>query len=75
MSMLAQGEKFQKAITRFTATTPDFENEGFKGYIEVNVIFDIKDIKLFAELWESSYIFPSEKSLWYQSIKNNFTWE
>lgn len=75
MSMLVQGEKFQRAVSKFTSSAPNFEHEGFNGYIEVSVTFYIKDITLFAQLWESGYVYPTERSKWFSAIKNNFTWK
>jgi hypothetical protein len=75
MSMLAQGAKFQQAIQKFTSSAPNFDGEGFNGYIEVEVIFYIKDLKLFSEIYEAGYVYPSERSKWYNAIKNNFTWK
>lgn len=75
MSMLMQGEKFQKAVNAFTSSAPNFKEEGFIGYIEVHVTFQIKDLACFSELYESSYIFPTERAKWYAALKNNFTWK
>lgn len=70
MSMLFWPEKFQKAIASYTSTAPDFEGEGFNGYMEVEVEFEIRDLEAFAQLYHASYKLPSDRAQWYHNIKN-----
>jgi hypothetical protein len=70
MSMLMVPAKFQRAITKFSSTAPDVDNEGFTGYMEVDVVFDIKDIQAFTELFQDSYVFPSDRVEFYHKLKN-----
>jgi hypothetical protein len=69
--MLLQPEKFQDAISCYTATSPDVRNEGFSGYMEVKVEFDITDLLRFSKLFEESRVFPSDRSKWYHLIKTS----
>jgi hypothetical protein len=70
MSMLLMPEQFQRAISSYTATSPDVANEGFNGYMEVKVSFVVRDLEAFTELYKQGYVFPSDRSQWYQFIKN-----
>lgn len=70
MSMLLDPENFSKAVTSFEATSPDMQCEGFNGYMEVKVKFMIKDLDAFNTLWKKSYIFPSDRTKWYHTIKS-----
>ena len=69
MSMLLRPEELQHAVTSYSATTPDVEHEGFNGYIETKVTFFIKDLERFTQLYNSAYVFPSERTEWYHMIK------
>lgn len=70
MSMLLQPERFNDAVTSYTATTPQMQYEGMAGYMEVDAVFKIKNLTLFAKLWEDSYTFPSDRSAWYHKVKS-----
>lgn len=70
MSMLLQPEKFQRAVRKYTATGPDIQYEGIAGYMETGVEFDIASLKEFTELFEDSYTYPSNRTEWYNAIKN-----
>lgn len=67
--MLLQPEKFQACVTSYSASSPNIDMEGMNGYMETNVVFEVKDLKKFADLFESSYTFPSDRCKWYESIK------
>lgn len=71
MSMLLQPEKFQNAITSYTASSPDVANEGFNGYMEVTVEFCIKDLAKFTALYDESRVFPSDRAAWYNVIRSS----
>ena len=70
MAMLLLPEKFSKAVSSFEATSPDMDGEGFSGYMEVKVKFVIKDLDAFNTLWKESYVFPSDRTKWYHTIKS-----
>jgi hypothetical protein len=46
------------------------DHEGMTGYMEVEVVFEIKDLQAFTNLWYHSYKLPSDRSKWYDQIKN-----
>jgi hypothetical protein len=71
MSMLLQPEKFQNAITSYTASSPDVANEGFNGYMEVIVEFYVKDLARFTTLYDESRVFPSDRTAWYNAIRSS----
>lgn len=73
MSMLLRPEEFEQAVISYTATAPDVTNEGFAGYMETKVVFNIKDLERFSKLYSSSYTYPSDRSAWYYKVKNAFT--
>lgn len=70
LSMLLMPETFSKAVSKYEATSPDMSAEGFNGYMEVKATFYIKDISAFSDLWDSAYIFPSDRSKWYHQVKS-----
>lgn len=72
LSMLLLPDKFNNAVTHYSATTPDMNGEGFNGYMEVKATFFIKDLEAFNQLWKDSYIYPSDRTEWYHFIKNNY---
>lgn len=67
MAMLMSPVDFQRAVHRYSATTPNIEHEGMAGYIETVVTFHIKDLELFTSLYvKCSNITPE----WYNTVKN-----
>lgn len=72
MSMLLRPEEFEQAVHSYTATAPDVQHEGFAGYMETKVSFEIKDLERFSKLYSSSYTYPSDRSAWYYKVKNGF---
>lgn len=71
MSMLLQPEKFEAAISSYTATSPNIQFEGFNGYMEVHVEFNVKDLTRFSTLYEESRVFPSDRTQWYHLIRSS----
>ena len=69
MAMMLSPEQFSKAVTSLETTTPDMQCEGLNCYMEVKVKFIIKDLDAFNTLWKHSYIFPSDRSKWYHTVK------
>ena len=37
---------------------PDFSGEGFNGYIECEVVFEIEQLDVFAKIWLEWYVLP-----------------
>ena len=68
--MLMLPELFQRAVSKYTATAPDVEHEGFTGYMETKVTFELRDLEQFNVLWQKSYVFPSDRAQWYHFIRN-----
>jgi hypothetical protein len=66
--MLLMPQKFQRAVSSYTCSAPDVDNEGFAGYMEVKAIFHIKDLDAFNNLWKDAYVYPSERAEWYYFI-------
>ena len=53
--MQLQGDKFADAVEMFTCGRPDLGSEGFNGYIEVEVIFTIRNLETFSKIWYAWY--------------------
>lgn len=70
ISMLLQPEDFQNCVNSYKSTAPDIRNEGMAGYMEVQVEFDVKSLIGFANLFQSSYSYPSNSGKWYQMIRD-----
>lgn len=62
--MLAQPKEFERAIEKYEASTPQVSNEGMAGYMLTNVVFTIRDIKKFAELYRQTV-----GSGWYHKVR------
>lgn len=71
VSMMIMPELMERAITDYTATSPDIQGEGFNGYMDVRATFTIRDIDAFTELWNKSYVYPSDRAEWYKFVKDN----
>lgn len=72
MSMLLRPEEMQNAVHSYSATAPDIQHEGFNGYMETKVTFEIKDLEQFSKLYKSSYTYPSDRAKWYYKVKSTF---
>lgn len=70
LSMLLQPELFHRAVSKYEATSPDMQGEGFNGYMEVKATFYIKNLAEFNNLWEKSYKLPSDRCDWYHKVKS-----
>lgn len=55
-----QHEKFPDAVHKVNFTRPDVEGEGFAGYIETKVEFDIRSLEAFFLIWVATTISPEE---------------
>lgn len=55
LSWLQRQNEFLRAVSRVTYTQPAFEFEGIAGYIETKVEFEIKDMVLFAKVYNDYY--------------------
>lgn len=71
---LYSGPRLAEAISSMTISSPNFQHEGFNGYIETDVVFSIRDLNVFAELWDAAYKYPSERNDFYNMIMSgNYT--
>lgn len=62
--IMCAGELFSRAVSDMAIVkAPCFEHEGVSGYIETEVVFTIKDLKVFADLWYSWYTLSETKRL------------
>lgn len=58
------GPLFSQAVSKMCIiSSPDYGSEGFNGYISTTVEFEIKDLKVFSNLWYSFYDLPSTTRL------------
>lgn len=71
VSMMLMPELLQRAVVSYTSTAPDYENEGFNGYMEIKVTFMLRDLDEFNVLWNESRVYPSDRADWYDFIRNN----
>ena len=49
--LLCAGERYQQAVHRISFTSPQFDYEGMSGYIETDYVIEVKDLKMFADIW------------------------
>ena len=62
--ILCAGKPFQDAVRTLKITSgPNFDGEGFSGFIETDVEIEVKDILKFAQLWESWMALSSTRRL------------
>lgn len=67
--MLSQPERFEQAISSYSASSPAFQFEGVAGYIETAVTFEINKLDVFTELYYAYYkVDCDRRSKWYYSI-------
>lgn len=61
---MCAGPVYSNAVTSMKILRgPDHSGEGFNGYIETDVEFEIKDILVFANLWNSFYSLSDRRKL------------
>ena len=71
--MLKAGPKLSKAVDKICIIrAPDFDGEGFNGYIETDIEAEIKDLQEFTTLYSEWYYLPdSERIALYKEAKGN----
>lgn len=69
--MQLHGEKFANAICFAKISSPNFDAEGFNGYIEVTAEFEIKNLATFTEIYNSWYAYP-KRSEFYADIRGRY---
>lgn len=61
---MCAGESFAQAVSRMSILDgPHFQHEGMSGYIETDILFEIKDLKKFTDIWESWYSLSDDEKL------------
>lgn len=56
-----RGERFKQAINKLSITYgPAFDYEGIAGYIETTVEIEVKDLKVFSDIWLEWYTLHSD---------------
>ena len=67
--MLSQPAKFERAVYKYSATSPAYQHEGMAGYIETEVTFEISDLQSFTALYfEYHNMDTNTRSNWYFNI-------
>jgi hypothetical protein len=51
ISMQHHVDLFERAISSYACSSPRYESEGIAGYISCDVVFQVKDLTLFSELF------------------------
>lgn len=63
----------QLVFNSVSFSSPDLNSEGFNGYIETKVTFEIKNLKLFSEIFDNFYTATDELKLkFYNMAKGNY---
>lgn len=62
-----RGVDFKRAVKEMAILKgPDFNGEGFNGYIECEVVFEIEQLDVFAKIWLEWYNLPEgERTKYY----------
>jgi len=54
-----RGVDFKRAVKEIALLKgPDFSGEGFNGYIECEVVFEIEQLDVFTKIWLEWYVLP-----------------
>lgn len=62
--IMCAGETFSNAVKEMAILKGPFHQyEGVAGYIETEVVFEIRDLKKFADLWDSYYSLSHKRRL------------
>lgn len=69
MSMLLQPEQLERAVSHYRASTPEVSLEGMSGCMATEVEFEIRSLPEFAQLYQRSQTYPSDRSRWYHTVR------
>lgn len=62
--IMCAGEQYSAAVKEMAITKgPEHKYEGIAGYIETEAVFEIRDLKKFANLWDSYYSLSDKRRL------------
>ena len=64
-----RSKEFSSAVTKYECSSPEFEHEGMAGYVGCKISFDIKDLSLFARIFNEWYT-AENRSEFYGKIMN-----
>ena len=54
-----RGVDFKRSVKEMAILKgPDFNGEGFNGYIECEVVFEIEQLDVFTKIWLEWYVLP-----------------
>ena len=57
--LMTRGAEFKRAVKEMAILKgPDFNGEGFNGYIECEVVFEIEQLDVFTKIWLEWYVLP-----------------
>ena len=65
-----RAKEFATAVSKHECTQPAFEHEGMAGYVECKMIFEVKDIALFAKIFNDWYAATNRSDFYSQITKN-----
>ena len=62
-------KEFSNSVTKYECSSHEFEYEGMAGYVGCKISFDIKDLSLFAKIFNEWYT-AENRSEFYGQIMN-----
>lgn len=65
--LMTRGPDFKRAVKEIALiNAPDFNGEGFNGYIKCEVVFEIDQLDVFTRIWMEWYLLtPDERGYYY----------
>lgn len=63
-----RSHEFSKAVHKYECSSPRFDFEGMAGYVECNISFDIKDLVLFAKIFNEWYTAKNRSEFYGQIV-------
>lgn len=70
LTMMMLPDKFYRCVKSYTATSPNMDGEGFNGFMQTKVTFEVTNLKMFAELVDMCYTTPSDRSVFYHLVRD-----
>lgn len=61
--------EFSKAVYKYECSSPRFDFEGMAGYVECNISFEIKDLTLFAKIFNEWYSAENRSEFYSQIVR------
>lgn len=62
-------KEFSEAVHKYDCTSPEFNYEGVAGYVGCSISFDIKDLKLFAKIFNEWYAAENRSEFYGQIVR------